>query len=279
MTEKELREKVVKAAEKYRGSKESNGSHKPIIDTYNKHKPLARGYEVQYTDAWCATFVSTVAIDCGLTDIMPTECSCTKMIELHKKLGQWKEEDGYSPKIGDILMYDWEDSGSGENKGTPNHVGIVISEPKSGSYKVLEGNYGNAVKERKMSVNGKYIRGYCLPNYASKAEKEVAAVPDATPLPKPSAVKPTRTPIYVTAMAKECIKGVYGNGATRKKKLYETVQKEVNRLCGIVEGTKPAKHITDFAKAVIAGNYGNGVLRKEKIYRAVQNEVNKILKG
>ena len=58
-----------------------------IIDTYNSHKPLARGYAMKYTDAWCATFVSAVSIKCGLTDILPTECSCGEMIALFKKLG------------------------------------------------------------------------------------------------------------------------------------------------------------------------------------------------
>ena len=44
------REKVVATAQRYIGCKESNGSHKKIIDIYNGHKPLARGYAVKYTD-------------------------------------------------------------------------------------------------------------------------------------------------------------------------------------------------------------------------------------
>ena len=48
MTEKELRAKVVSIAEKYLRCKESNGSHRKIIDLYNSHKPLARGYPVKY---------------------------------------------------------------------------------------------------------------------------------------------------------------------------------------------------------------------------------------
>ena len=39
----------------YLGCKEANGSHRKIIDLYNSHKPLARGYAVKYTDAWCST--------------------------------------------------------------------------------------------------------------------------------------------------------------------------------------------------------------------------------
>ncbi len=57
--------KVVEQAKAWLGYKESNGTHKTIIDVYNSHKPLARGYKVKYTDAWCATFVSAVAVKLG----------------------------------------------------------------------------------------------------------------------------------------------------------------------------------------------------------------------
>ncbi len=168
MTEIELRNHVVVNAERYLGCKESDGSHKKIIDLYNSHRPLARSYPVKYTDEWCATYVSAVAIACGLTDIMPTECSCAKMVELYKKLGRWQEADNYVPQLGDVVMYDWSDSGSGDNKGNPDHVGIVAYISGS-SMKIIEGNISNSVAYRALSVNGKYIRGYCLPDYASKA--------------------------------------------------------------------------------------------------------------
>ena len=174
MTEIELRNHVVATAEKWLGCKESNGTHKPIIDLYNSHKPLARGYAVTYTDAWCATYVSAVAIACGLTDIMPTECSCYYMVEKYKKLGRWQEADSYVPKLGDVVMYDWGDSGSGDNTGKPDHVGIV-SYISGNSMKIIEGNKSDSVAYRALSVNGKYIRGYCLPDYASKATGHTAS--------------------------------------------------------------------------------------------------------
>ena len=62
MTEKQIRQAMVTRARRYLGCRESNGSHKQIINIYNDHKPLARGYAVKYTDAWCATFGSAVAI-------------------------------------------------------------------------------------------------------------------------------------------------------------------------------------------------------------------------
>ena len=195
MTELELRSMVVKTAEKYLGCKESDGTHRQIIDKYNAHKPLARSYPVTYKDAWCATYVSMVAIECGLTDIMPTECSCSKMLTLYKQLGRWEEKDDYVPQIGDIVMYDWGDSGSGDNTGAPDHVGIVAF-ISGNSMKIIEGNISDSVAYRALSVNGKYIRGYCLPDYASKAyevKQEVVEKPVEKPAETP-ATKPVETP-------------------------------------------------------------------------------------
>lgn len=160
-------ENVIKQAKKWIGYKESNGKHKKIIDTYNAHKPLAQGYKVKYTDEWCATFVSAVAIALGYTDIIPTECSCQRMIERFKAKGIWVENENRTPKAGDIIFYDWDDNGTGNNKGFADHVGIVekVSEK---TITVIEGNYNESVKRRKIAVNGKYIRGYGVPKYDVK---------------------------------------------------------------------------------------------------------------
>lgn len=171
MTEKELRQKIVDTAISYLGCNEKDGSHRPIIDRYNAHKPLARGYKVKYTDAWCATFVSSMAIQCGLTGIIPTECGCSHMISWFKKLGAWQESDKYSPKPGDVLFYDWDDNGVGDNTGNPDHVGIVVK-TENGTAKIIEGNFNDKVAYRSVPINGKYIRGYGVPKYATLASVE-----------------------------------------------------------------------------------------------------------
>lgn len=159
--------KVVEQAVSMLGCNESNGTHKQIIDVYNSHKPLARGYAVKYNDEWCATFVSAVSIKVGYTDIIPTECSCPKMVELFKKLGSWVENENRIPNAGDIIFYDWRDNGVGDNMGDADHVGIV--EKVSGNtITVIEGNYSNSVKRRYLEVNGRYIRGYGVPKYDVK---------------------------------------------------------------------------------------------------------------
>ena len=182
MTEQEARAKVVSIAQSYIGCKESDGSHKKIIDLYNSHKPLARGYAVKYTDAWCSTFASAVAIAAGLTDIIPTECGCEKHIALFKALGSWQENDAYVPAPGDYIFYDWNDSGVGDCTGAADHVGIV--EKVSGqTITVIEGNYSNAVKRRTLAVNGRYIRGYGVPKYGSGTASAAPAAPAQTAKP------------------------------------------------------------------------------------------------
>ncbi len=188
MTEKELRAKVVQTAKAYLGCKESDGSHRKIIDGYNAHKPLARGYLVKYTDSWCAAFVSFVAIKCGIIDIMPTECGCGAMIELYKKLGRWQENDAYKPAAGDVIMYDWDDNGKGDCTGYPEHVGIVTA-VRGNEMTIIEGNKSDRVSYRKLQVNDKFIRGYCLPDYAKKAGKAdagTASKPDSGTAGKPA---------------------------------------------------------------------------------------------
>lgn len=175
MTENEIRKHIIDTAKSYLGCKESDGSHKKILDIYNNHKPLARSYKVKATDSWCATYVSAIAIKCGYTDIMPTECSCQKMIELYKSIGRFQENDKYVPKVADIIMYDWDDNGSGDCTGWADHVGFVAS-ISGDQMTIIEGNYKDSVTYRIMKIGGKYIRGYCIPDYASKATAKPSSV-------------------------------------------------------------------------------------------------------
>lgn len=171
MTESQLRQKVVDIAVGYLGCKESDGSHKKIIDLYNSHKPLARGYAVQYTDPWCSTYASAVAIAAGLTDIIPTECGCGRHIDLFKELGSWVENDAYVPSPGDYIFYDWDDGAdyaTTDNMGGSDHVGIVVS-CNGSTIKVIEGNKSDAVGYRNLAVNGRYIRGFGVPKYGNKS--------------------------------------------------------------------------------------------------------------
>ncbi len=171
MTELELRNKVVDVMRGWLGWSEANGKFRSIIDLYNTQRPLPRGYAVQYDDEWCATCVTAAGIQAGLHDIILGECGCGKMIELYQAAGRWEENDAYRPEPGDIIMYDWQDTGKGDNTGGADHVGIV-EKVVGNTITIIEGNKGEAVARRTLAVNGRYIRGYCLPDYASKAEED-----------------------------------------------------------------------------------------------------------
>ena len=162
----------------WEGYSEKNGKFKALIDGYNDYLPTAvkagcANYAVKYSDEWCATAASYAYIACGLGHMFPVECSCPRMIALAKKMGIWQENDGYVPDPADAVLYDWEDSGKGDNTGTPDHIGIVISVDKTaGTFVVMEGNKDEAVGRRTMNINGRYIRGFITPKFVTGTNTE-----------------------------------------------------------------------------------------------------------
>lgn len=197
MTETQLRQKAVNVMKSWIGFSESNGKFKTIIDLYNTQKPLPRGYKMKYTDEWCACTVTAAGIKAELHDIILGECSCSRMIELYKAKDRWMENDAYTPNPGDLIMYDWSDTGRGDNTGAPDHVGMV-EKVSNGVITVIEGNRNEAVARRTIALNGRFIRGYCLPDYASKTRQNA---PESQQ--KPIAVKPTPASSFDKNYAKE----------------------------------------------------------------------------
>ena len=166
--EAKARMALVDTACGWAGVHEDDGSHHFIIDLYNSITPLPQDYRVTYDDAWCAAFVSAAALESGMTDILPPECSCSRQIKLFEELGRWEEDDGYLPLPGDIIYYDWDISRHIDCKGWPEHVGIVVG--NYGSYiRVVEGNMDDGFAGyRTVLQNDWCIRGYGLPDYAAK---------------------------------------------------------------------------------------------------------------
>lgn len=270
MTETQARQKVVGIMQGWVGLKRSDRSHAPIIDAYNKHTPRPRGYKVSYTDAYCATTTSAAAIKAGFTDIIPVECSCYYLIEKAKAMGIWQENDAHVPKPGDEVLYDWDDGANyaaTDNHGAPEHVGMV--EAISGStIRVIEGNMsGGVVGRRNLQINGRYIRGFICPNYASKATEKA---------PEKS----------IDEIATEVLAGRWGNNPERKQRLeaagynYEAVQAAVNQKAK--GGASAKKSVAAVAQEVLAGKWGNNPARKKALeaagydYNAVQAEVNRL---
>lgn len=168
-SQQELRLQVVSTAQGWLGAREGDQRHKAIIDLYNSHEPLAVGYMVTYEDNWCSTFASAVAIECGLTDIIPTECGCERHIGLFADMECWEEADNYMPLPGDYIFYAWDEFTPGDCTGWADHVGIVVG--TWGPFiKVIEGNKDDSVAYRYIIRGDLSIRGYGLPDYASKCE-------------------------------------------------------------------------------------------------------------
>lgn len=254
MTELELRRKVADVAKSYIGAKESDGSHKPIVDLYNQIVPLPRGYKMKYTDPWCAAFVSAISYLCGLLSYMPAECGCDPMINLYKKMGRWEENDAYNAEIGDVVFYDWQDSGVGDNVGSADHVGIIVD--NSGSYfTVVEGNMSDAVGTRKLLKNGKYIRGFGLPGYSAASDEnpEIPVVDESSGV---VSVNPNPHDLIKNSIVIELPELSYGAGLNNPNQTVKSAQLLLigrNYSCG---------------GAGADGEFGNGTLAGVKNYQS-----------
>lgn len=187
------RNTVLEAAKSWLGRKEADGSFKVIIDTYNSIVPLPCGYRMTYYDPWCAAFVSAVAQKVGATNIIYPECSCDRMIQLYQQHGRWMENDAYIPQPGDVIFYDWQDSGSGDNIGSSDHVGLVYSVVGT-SMTIIEGNCSDSVCFTTRTVNQRYIRGYGLPDY----ENSVVTVPSTPAITVPQTNMAVGSKVKVT---------------------------------------------------------------------------------
>lgn len=267
MTEKQIREKVVATAEAWLGAKTGSAQHKEIIRIYNAQRPLPRGTQMQESWAWCAVFVSAVSLKLGLRDIMPTEMSCHQMMLLYKKLGRWVENDAYVPSPGDVILYDWQDGtnyASTDNTGTPDHVGIVTS-CDGITIRVIEGNVSNKVDTRVLVVNGRHVRGFGIPDYASVATEEEKPADKTGDLARKIATEINDSGLDAVAVLAKV-------SALLGKKPAETP----------TEPEKPAYDVDAIALEVLNGKWGNGVTRRRRLtaagydYRTVQNRVNEI---
>ena len=189
MTENEVRAKVVAQAKAWLGLSEPT-SYLPILECYNAWARTHGAYVMTKADPWCAMYIGAVSIKCGVTAVMPVEVSCDRMIAQYKALGRYVENDAYVPKPADVIFYDWQDDGNGDNQGSSDHVGLVAAVSGS-TITVIEGNCSDAVKTIYRTVNQRYIRGYGCPDYAKLADGQSEDPADApTPAPEPAAPMP-----------------------------------------------------------------------------------------
>ena len=168
---------LIDSAREYIGCKESDGSFARIINKYNMTTPLPRGYRVKLSDSWCAVFVSVILHENGLDSYR--ECSCEQMIAKCKVAGKYIEDETITPLPNDLIFFNFT-SKKHPNNLRATHVGIVES-VANGIITTIEGNYGDAVKRRKIAVGSVQIRGY------ARITEGVQAVSTPTSAPTPTA--------------------------------------------------------------------------------------------
>ena len=257
-TETDNRKRIVNTAKSYIDTVGGSSNHSDILHFFNSVKP--QGYTAHKNDPWCSEFVSACAIQTfGKKDAVtyfPLTASCPRMVIEAKAKAIFVERDSYTPKMGDFILYDWDDTGKGDNTNSPDHVGIV-EKVKDGNITVIEGNMGSGrgkVGRRTIKVNGRYIRGFVTPDYESIRSKKITK--------------------SMNEVIKEVLSGKWGTGAERKRALtaagydYDEVQAEINRIIKLTDKT-------------LAGKYGTGHDRKEALgadYDIVQWNINRIYK-
>lgn len=296
---------ILDIARSYIGYRESNGSHKTIIDIYNSYKPLARGYAVQYTDQWCDTFVSAVFIKAGAVSLLGgTECGVEEHVKKFKAAGIWIEDGTITPRPGDVIVFNWGDN-TQPNDGYSDHIGLVET-VLGGTITTIEGNYKDSVGRRRIAVGHGNIRGYARPKYAETTSASPAPAP-STPVVAPITHSTVRLNSYnndVKVLQQYLnqlgysleVDGKFGLRTYSAVRSYQsknglsvdgivgplTWASLEKNLSSVNVGTK--KSITEVAKDVIAGKYGNMPNRKANLeaagynYDTVQKEVNRLLK-
>lgn len=230
-TAKDYRKKLVETALEYMGAKEGGKKHKHLIDVFNTVRP--DGWPMTTSAPWCAAAVTSWAIEAFGSEkakkFFPLSANCGTIVTKAKKMGIWKEKDSYKPTAGDWILYDWNDSGVGDDKGSPDHVGLV---QKVGEkfFTVIEGNKNDSVEKRRVAINGKYIRGFVVPKYADMVPKPKKTEPKkATPKKTEPKKTTTKKTTKKTAPKKTVINYRVKKGDTLAKiaKTYGTTVKKL----------------------------------------------------
>lgn len=153
------------------------------------------------------------------------------------------------------------------NNGDDGHIGIIKSIIKVGSLVVLQGENQGSIRVNAIQRNlSDFLGAFRYKGWANTAQPVIKKKTD-------------------TEIAKEVIKGLWGNGSARQKNLtkagydFHTVQNYVNKLLA-----PKKKSVNQIAKEVIQGKWGNGYARKKALekagynYNEVQSAVNRMMR-
>ena len=173
-------------------------------------------------------------------------------------------------------------------KGICNYFGITYKAGGSASTPTQKPTSGELYRVRKSWADAaSQIGAFVVLENAIKVCKTGYSVFDSKGNVVYPKAQPAPTKKSVDEIAREVIRGDWGNGSDRTKRLssagYDAnaVQNRVNEILG--GSSTPKKSIDEVAREVIRGEWGNGTDRKNRLvaagynYDAVQKRVNEIL--
>lgn len=170
---------------RYLGIKEGGMEHGEIVKAYNtlagRPEGLPRGIKAVLEYDWCAITVAGIAHAMGLTEAYPMEMSCGEIVKLAKAMGIWIEDDSYIPVPGDWCLFAWKGAEGQENTLAPNHIGAVYFSDGE-IFLTVEGNKGDKVDTRALTVGDKRIRGFVHPDFSRCIGKSIAPSEPVQPI-------------------------------------------------------------------------------------------------
>ena len=161
-------------------------------DPWNPHGYTRYGawYGIPYGD-WCAMFISFCMYYAEIpADIVPYNCHCSEWVRELTERGMYRNwDEGYEPKRGDLIFFDFDQDEKAE------HVGIITDiDDNRGWIYTIEGNRFNYVENFILTKYDYSIIGYCeLPdnpyynpwNPGVERQNGVVELPPEEPEPTP----------------------------------------------------------------------------------------------
>lgn len=132
------------------------------------------------TTAWCAIFATVGARKVEIpTNVIPNFASCTTSRDsFWKPNNRWRSKSQYTPKVGDLIFFDWDLSGNCD------HVEVVVDVDSSKVYTVggnTKGGYSvDGVRKKSYALTYQYIAGYAEPDYDKIANNDGSVSVDSS---------------------------------------------------------------------------------------------------
>lgn len=130
-------------------------------------EPYWNWYGFEGRVEWCACFVSWCGEQCGYIEagVIPKYAGCVWGVQWFQERGLW-QDNSYEPRPGDIIFFDWDSPGgaSGPQDGESDHTGIV-EKVENGRVYTVEGNSGDACRQKDYPIGYYEILGYGTPAY------------------------------------------------------------------------------------------------------------------